>query len=597
MPGLSEGHESEESTEPRQPLNFADTQEDASNFFASTASDSISKRQSISGAELSPYSRAKTFTPQVIIEMPRTVSVKRLREETPESGKRKSKKRNSTPSRLRHDDSQVQFEAIESSPIADTILDSQLLTERQKEVKERQQAEAAMFPDIRSSPRPKSAQKRASSSVELPLHRSSSKSRSGDSPRAERQTTPTIAPQAEYDEYVNSSPTPTRALHSQGENAEEPPSSPPEERIEQQFVTYEDETEIPSSPPEQAQEPEIDTTISFDPSAQIDPLAVQNDRTVSTFEFTSDEQDNSLILDSFSFTKPVQREDHLDSANMEVRSSRAISRIETIRGAEPAAEGPTTPVNGHEGTSVTQHTPKTPVFHDALQSPASSSKETVDEEVFQDAVSSPSLNVEGTKSRKGSSPLSDFDESSVLRLMTEFDQGSGRPKQSTMAEPEQEKKAIEESASSPKDHAPIVEAQPETPSDLYKEPDIPLKEVEKDQNPNNTSDKAPQTSSIPSLIPETPGIKAPMIVAKGVEYDPEDTIVVTIPDGFDDHIATFKRKKGGSRKRSSLGLGGTPTSKKSKLWDPKEKENEVPDSQELQIHRKYISKVRCVFRH
>lgn len=57
--------------------------------------------------------------------------------------------------RLRHNDSQVHFAAIESSsPLAPDAVDSQLLTERQKEVKERQEREAAaIFPDIRSSPR------------------------------------------------------------------------------------------------------------------------------------------------------------------------------------------------------------------------------------------------------------------------------------------------------------------------------------------------------------------------------------------------------------------------------------------------------------
>lgn len=56
--------------------------------------------------------------------------------------------------RLRHDDSQIQFAAIESSPLASEIPDSQLLTDRQREVRERQNLEAGvMFPDLRSTPK------------------------------------------------------------------------------------------------------------------------------------------------------------------------------------------------------------------------------------------------------------------------------------------------------------------------------------------------------------------------------------------------------------------------------------------------------------
>lgn len=53
--------------------------------------------------------------------------------------------------RLRHDNSQIQFVPIESSPLPSDI-ESQLLTERQKEVKERQRGSNAMFlEDLQSS--------------------------------------------------------------------------------------------------------------------------------------------------------------------------------------------------------------------------------------------------------------------------------------------------------------------------------------------------------------------------------------------------------------------------------------------------------------
>lgn len=56
------------------------------------------------------------------------------------------------PTRLRHNDSQVQFVAVESSPVNPSEMESQMLTERQKEVMRRHNDDAVLFSDIRSSP-------------------------------------------------------------------------------------------------------------------------------------------------------------------------------------------------------------------------------------------------------------------------------------------------------------------------------------------------------------------------------------------------------------------------------------------------------------
>lgn len=56
--------------------------------------------------------------------------------------------------RPRHDDSQMHFAVIESSPLLPEAVDSQLLTNHQKEVRERQQFEAGvMFQDLRTTPK------------------------------------------------------------------------------------------------------------------------------------------------------------------------------------------------------------------------------------------------------------------------------------------------------------------------------------------------------------------------------------------------------------------------------------------------------------
>ncbi|KAF2968331.1 hypothetical protein GQX73_g5246 [Xylaria multiplex] len=55
-------------------------------------------------------------------------------------------------SKPRHDDSQIQFATIEEPSPSNRIVESQVLTDRQKEVRERQLENAALFPSIRSSP-------------------------------------------------------------------------------------------------------------------------------------------------------------------------------------------------------------------------------------------------------------------------------------------------------------------------------------------------------------------------------------------------------------------------------------------------------------
>lgn len=134
--------------------------------------------------------------------------------------------------RLRHDDSQVLFAPIESSPVSAPD-DSQPLTEHQKEVRARQEESAQMFPDLSSTPATKQT------------------------PRAKRKTpgklnfsagavqeaaagTPSELPEGHNDMsgYLGSSPTPRssdkfRPEHIQleataGESSDdEPPSSPP----------------------------------------------------------------------------------------------------------------------------------------------------------------------------------------------------------------------------------------------------------------------------------------------------------------------------------------------------------------------------------
>lgn len=126
--------------------------------------------------------------------------------------------------RLRHDDSQIQFAAIESSPLQPEPVDSQYLTDRQKEVKERQGREAvAMFPEIRSSPRSTS---RPIDYV-LPKFVFKSAPSPGTKSAIIEDASPTYLADALMNEFLGSSPTPSSKRSSDRRSDDDPPSSPP----------------------------------------------------------------------------------------------------------------------------------------------------------------------------------------------------------------------------------------------------------------------------------------------------------------------------------------------------------------------------------
>ena len=143
----------------------------------------------------------------------------------------------STPkARLRHDDSQIQFASIDSSPLQQ-VEESQLLTEHQKEVTARQHEDAQLFPDLSSSPIAQStALQRA---VPKRLNFTSDTGQQDD----EAPGTPTGLPDANglLSDDVPSSPTP-----SSGKNVSQ---GPLDGRDEQEMEVAEED--LPSSPPKE----------------------------------------------------------------------------------------------------------------------------------------------------------------------------------------------------------------------------------------------------------------------------------------------------------------------------------------------------------
>ncbi|KAJ9151937.1 Telomere length regulator protein rif1 [Pleurostoma richardsiae] len=120
-------------------------------------------------------------------------------EATPTPRASKPLRQSATP-KLRHDDSQVQFAAIDSSPLAHAH-ESQNLTDRQMEVRERQKENAVLFPEIRSSPG-------ATKDKAVPPVLASLPVAPQNPLEQDKATTP--EPDGDFEEYITSTPTPRR---------------------------------------------------------------------------------------------------------------------------------------------------------------------------------------------------------------------------------------------------------------------------------------------------------------------------------------------------------------------------------------------------
>ena len=127
--------------------------------------------------------------------------------------------------RLRHEDPQIRFAAVESSPLAPEAVDSQHLTDRQKEVKERQTSEAAaMFPEIRSTSRSSSrpVEYHLPKLVLKPTTKKAERSTVSD------ETSLILPPDILINDFLGSSPTPSSSMKGKDPRYDdECPSSPP----------------------------------------------------------------------------------------------------------------------------------------------------------------------------------------------------------------------------------------------------------------------------------------------------------------------------------------------------------------------------------
>lgn len=190
-------------------LNFVESQEEVNNSIVTPA-----RIEPTSRSRSSTSRRSATSNLSKAIQVAQSSPLARV----------KSKGRTPKP-KLRHEDSQVQFAAIDSSP-APVDYESQLLTERQKETRERQRDTAALFPEMRSSPSTATKKARAGASQHEHLIQPAVLAPG-------RVSTPEH--DGVFEDYLTSTPTPRRGQpmmlpEQDQEMSADPPSSPPEPR-------------------------------------------------------------------------------------------------------------------------------------------------------------------------------------------------------------------------------------------------------------------------------------------------------------------------------------------------------------------------------
>ncbi|KAG7132512.1 hypothetical protein HYQ45_009165 [Verticillium longisporum] len=308
----------------------------------------------------------------------------------------------STPkSRLRHDDSQLHFTPVESSPLAGAQ-ESQVLTERQQEVRERQKDAAAIFPGLRSSPlRHEAAAQQSSSKV------------TAAEGRKQRQRDVTPEGRAEEEEYVISTPTPRRgqalAMIVDDQDMTDPPSSPPEPRpfpLLPHLKTRSSLGEVDQDWPMSS------SPVNGSPVVSKEHAAANE---IPILDITGGENHNPSSLDTHGSDMIID-----DSFQMEVVPSSVASeaRLPTHRKevvvidddeAEEDDDEPSTPRARDDVDDAKSDEPD--VFVDALTSPQQPLTRSAKK----------ALERQADAEKDGSFVMSDGDENSMLRLVVELD--------------------------------------------------------------------------------------------------------------------------------------------------------------------------------
>ncbi|KAF2766630.1 hypothetical protein EJ03DRAFT_376805 [Teratosphaeria nubilosa] len=242
--------------------------------------------------------------------------------------------------RLRHDDSQVDFAPIESSPVS--FDDSQMLTERQKETRTRQLAAAHMFPELSSSPivKPRNPSKGVQKRLDFHSDRTSAD-------LEDNVATPTGPPEIGHpmSDDMPSSPTPSSTKDADAAEIEiDPPSSPPrqEDANDADKLTNNDDGGSVEDPG--AHDGESDSHIAHEPSTRLASMlpsdtTLPNEQLRLEADAAAQEQDVSDedATEGTTCIKPIrsaeadsaqQQDETLSVVTIETSAGDDVSRVE-----------------------------------------------------------------------------------------------------------------------------------------------------------------------------------------------------------------------------------------------------------------------------
>lgn len=374
--------------------------EESSGEFGAQAQSFIGSQDDLSFIALSSTKSAERATPPAAslskLAFQGPMTRKRRREATPDAKQVKSIKRKSTP-RLRHDNSQIQFAPIApSSPLAD---ESQHLTERQKEVRQRQRENARAIPGVRTSPRTRSRTSLAEKSKATPV-----------STRTRHQETTPERP-ASYEEFISLTPTPRRGHALQMEDYNDPPSSPPEPRPNPLLSEIQTRSRARSSLEnwEFSSPPGTPPTSHQQAARSLEALPIgstkRNTRRRSRRKTRSSSQFNPEVIPS---SVPAEEE-------TPVAVEEPAPSIPDEKKEEPIAEAPSTP--SRRATPPDNKVEETPKSGDDEYVDARSSPE----EPPRDEAPAAASELIDSQNHDSSFDLSEVDESSMMRLVVELE--------------------------------------------------------------------------------------------------------------------------------------------------------------------------------
>lgn len=391
-----------------QPPSFIDSQEDDSAGLIQRLGSSRNGTPQMK----KPASRRST-PGSVHLSLP----AKRPLDSTPEVSRLRSTRKSTTP-RLRHNDSQIQFAAIASSSPTHNNAESQVLTDRQREVRDRQRDTSALFPEIKSSVE----QRR---STRLSVTNSTTCITTPD-----KQSTPKSHRRME--DYVSLTPTPRRGqaiiIDNDQEMTDDMPSSPPEPR------------RYPLLP--ELSKPQSSSSIILDdwpPSSPISNSPSRNRQSApqhsESVVSTAPEPSNEASAEPEVLDPPAVDGDEMDESEDYEAEDADVEDETNVPDAEQdlSKVASSLPVAVEMATTEDPATPSHPRFQKDQETPRS------DNEVYVDALSSPNHSPRNQRSqgrtkqqtvkpKAASQPAadcsfdaSDVDERSMLRLVVELD--------------------------------------------------------------------------------------------------------------------------------------------------------------------------------